>query len=218
MKHIVIYRPHGKLIMETKYYGPFESWEDADDFLGTLPAIGYQFTQEEIDLIATDPDTLTPEMRRQRGYALRRKILQNPDSPTARQLEALRLATERGEITPQLPNKSGDSGLVLHARTPSPAPPEAKAPAPKTSPRRVIMSVILSALSCLMGSRSPLGAKGSRFPPACHAPKPGAGKPAPSLSASGTKRNLPPPPRAKGFPSPPTVPAPPVARRSAWAG
>ena len=25
MKHIVIYRPHGKLIMETKYYGPFES-------------------------------------------------------------------------------------------------------------------------------------------------------------------------------------------------
>ena len=49
MKHIVIYRPHGKLIMETKYYGPFESWEDADDFLCTLPAIGYQFTQEEID-------------------------------------------------------------------------------------------------------------------------------------------------------------------------
>lgn len=96
------------------------------------PAPEPPLTQEELDLLAADPATLTLEMRRKRGYALRRKILQNPDSPTARQLEALRLATERGEITPQLPNKSGDSGLVLHARTPSPAPPEAKAPAPKT--------------------------------------------------------------------------------------
>lgn len=96
------------------------------------PAPEPPLTQEELDLLAADPATLTPELRRKRGYAVRRKIMQNPDSPTARQLEALRLATERGEITPQLPNKSGDSGLVLHARTPSPAPPEAKAPAPKT--------------------------------------------------------------------------------------
>jgi len=49
MKHIVIYRPHGKPQMETKYYGPFEDYIEADDFLCTLPAIGYQFTQEEHD-------------------------------------------------------------------------------------------------------------------------------------------------------------------------
>lgn len=49
MKHIVIYRPHGKLNIETKFYGPFDDYDAAYDFLCTLPAIGYQFTQEEID-------------------------------------------------------------------------------------------------------------------------------------------------------------------------
>lgn len=101
------------------------------------PAKEPPLTQEEIDLIATDPDTLTPEMRRQRGYALRRKILQNPDSPTARQLEALRLAYESGELQAQLPEKSS-SGITLRARQPEPAtttppattPPATPAPAP----------------------------------------------------------------------------------------
>lgn len=37
---IVIYRPHGQLNCETKYYGPFDCYEDADTALCELPAIG----------------------------------------------------------------------------------------------------------------------------------------------------------------------------------
>lgn len=70
-------------------------------------------TQAEIDLIDADPATLTPERRRDRAYALRRKIMQNPDSPTARHLEEIRLAVESGELKPQLPRRS--PGLTLSA-------------------------------------------------------------------------------------------------------
>ncbi|MBK7826099.1 hypothetical protein [Nannocystis sp.] len=100
------------------------------------PAKEPPLTQEEIDLIAADPATLTPDMRRQRAFALRRKILQNPDSPTARQLEALRLAYERGELQPQLPDssKSADTGLTLHARTPASTPAPTPTPTPATTP------------------------------------------------------------------------------------
>ena len=45
--HIVIYRPHGKLNHETKYYGPYPDYLDAEDALGLLPPIGYQITEEE---------------------------------------------------------------------------------------------------------------------------------------------------------------------------
>ncbi len=91
------------------------------------PAKEPPLTQEELDLIAADPAALTPELRRKRAFALRRKILQNPDSPTARQLEALRLAFERGELQPQLPDRpTSDAGITLHARpaAPGPATPE----------------------------------------------------------------------------------------------
>jgi hypothetical protein len=103
------------------------------------PAKEPPLTQEEIDLLAADPTTLTPEQRRKRAFALRRKILQNPDSPTARQLEALRIAYERGELQPVLPDKSGDKkgdgGLVLQARpTPDPKPDTSKPAAPDTKP------------------------------------------------------------------------------------
>jgi hypothetical protein len=80
-------------------------------------------TQEELDLIAADPATLTPERRRARAFALRKKIMQNPDSPAARNLEEIRRSVERGEVVPQLPNQ----GLVLSA--PSHAPKTAPAPA-----------------------------------------------------------------------------------------
>jgi hypothetical protein len=93
---------------------------------GPAPAPEPPLTQEEIDLIAADPATLSPEMRRKRAFALRRKILQNPDSPMARQLEAMRLAAERGELQPHLPDKMSDGkGVTLHAPNPG-------APAPKT--------------------------------------------------------------------------------------
>jgi hypothetical protein len=105
------------------------------------PAKEPPLTQEEIDLLAADPATLTPELRRKRAFALRRKILQNPDSPTARQLEALRLAYERGELQPQLPDSSGgkktDNGLVLQARpTPKPATEPAPTEPAKTEPAK----------------------------------------------------------------------------------
>lgn len=77
-------------------------------------------TQEELDLIAADPATLTPEKRRARAFALRRKCLQNPEGACARQLEEVRSAVESGALVPQLPEqttptKSGD--LVLTAPT-----------------------------------------------------------------------------------------------------
>lgn len=103
------------------------------------PAKEPPLTQEELDLLAADPATLTPELRRKRAFALRRKILQNPDSPTARQLEALRLAYEKGDLQPQLPDapKTSDSGIILKARpattTPGPAT-SAPTSAPTTAP------------------------------------------------------------------------------------
>lgn len=55
-------------------------------------------SEEDLRLLAADPATLTPEERRKRAYALRRKIMQNPDSPSARMLEDLRRAHEAGEL------------------------------------------------------------------------------------------------------------------------
>ena len=114
------------------------------DAIGPAPAKEPPLTQEEIDLIAADPATLSPEMRRKRGYALRRKIMQNPNSPSARQLEALRIAAEKGELQPHLPDrKSDDKGVTLHARNPGPAAtPDASAtpgtpePAPAKTPAK----------------------------------------------------------------------------------
>ena len=42
-----------------------------------------ELSEEDLRLLAADPATLTPEERRKRAYALRRKIMQNPDSPAA---------------------------------------------------------------------------------------------------------------------------------------
>lgn len=72
-------------------------------------------TQEELDLIAADPATLTPSQRRDRAFALRKKIMQNPDSPAAQSLEKLRMQIESGEVRPQLP----DRGITFHAKMPA---------------------------------------------------------------------------------------------------
>ena len=85
-------------------------------------------TQEELDLIAADPAALTPELRRKRAFALRKKILQDPDSPSARQLEALRGQVERGEIVPQLPARAAP--LPAGHPASSIPEPEPHAPAP----------------------------------------------------------------------------------------
>lgn len=92
-------------------------------------------TPEEIELIESDPKTLTPELNRKRAHALRRKIMQTPDSPQAKQLEQIRRDVESGALVPQVVPKAGDTSppatkeLVLKARPPTePAPTPEKAP------------------------------------------------------------------------------------------
>lgn len=55
-------------------------------------------SEEDLALLAADPETLSPDERRKRAYALRRKIMQNPDSPAARMLQDLQEAHRSGEI------------------------------------------------------------------------------------------------------------------------
>jgi hypothetical protein len=62
-------------------------------------------TDEDKRLIAADPKSLTPEERRERAYALRRKVMQNPDSPTARALRDMEEAVRNGEVQPQVGKK-----------------------------------------------------------------------------------------------------------------
>lgn len=39
-KYLVVYREHGQLNCQTRFFGPFEQPWDAQEFLATLPAIG----------------------------------------------------------------------------------------------------------------------------------------------------------------------------------
>jgi hypothetical protein len=43
-QYIVVYRPHGRLMIETEFFGPFSAWIEAEDFADTLPALGYHDT------------------------------------------------------------------------------------------------------------------------------------------------------------------------------
>ncbi len=61
-------------------------------------------TEEDKRLIAADTQTLSPEENRKRAHALRKKIMQNPDSPAAQALEDARAAALAGEVSP-LPAK-----------------------------------------------------------------------------------------------------------------
>lgn len=47
--HIVVYRPHNELNINTTFYGPFESWSQADDALCSLPALGIHTPAEDLD-------------------------------------------------------------------------------------------------------------------------------------------------------------------------
>jgi hypothetical protein len=74
------------------------------------PADPNALTPEEEALIAQKPADLTPEQRVKRAHALRKKIMQNPDSEAAKALEDARRAAEAGEIN--IPGKP-DNGLVI---------------------------------------------------------------------------------------------------------
>lgn len=64
-------------------------------------------------------DLTTTEARRQRGYARRKLVMNNPDSPTARVLTDLTEAAKNGEIAPPSFEQVGgnastkDSGIVF---------------------------------------------------------------------------------------------------------
>lgn len=102
---------------------------DAEAEPGKIPVL----TAEDERLIAADPKTLTVEERRKRAYAMRRKIMQNPDSETAKMLEDLRRAAENGEIQP------GVGGTpTFHTRTAPDAAPAGGSPpagAPDPAPK-----------------------------------------------------------------------------------
>ena len=88
-------------------------------------------TAEEQRLIDADPKDLTQEERRKRAFALRKKIMQNPDSPAAQQLESIRKGVESGEIVPQLPPTHPPIRESLpdgSAPKTEPAPSDSKAP------------------------------------------------------------------------------------------
>jgi hypothetical protein len=73
-----------------------------------------ELSAEELELLDADPKTLTPEQNRKRAYALRKKVLQNPDSPQAQALEEARAAALAGELTPEQANPDGKKeGVVI---------------------------------------------------------------------------------------------------------
>ncbi|MFO7562306.1 MAG: hypothetical protein R6X02_06655 [Enhygromyxa sp.] len=76
-----------------------------------------QLSPEELELIAADPKDLSPEQRRKRAFALRKQIMQDPDSPQAQALEEARAAVLNGELPPEHVNPEGaaknDPGLVI---------------------------------------------------------------------------------------------------------
>jgi hypothetical protein len=76
------------------------------------PADPNSLSAEELELIAADPKSLTPEQNRKRGFALRKQIMAKPDSPAAKSLEEAREAVLNGEL--QLPGEEKkDPGLVI---------------------------------------------------------------------------------------------------------
>lgn len=101
-------------------------------------------TPEELELIEKDPKDLTPELRRKRAFALRKKIMQNPDSPQARELWRLQKAVESGELQVPSQDQLRAQSRTLHANPPKEPAQEAKEapgeaptePTPPPSPER----------------------------------------------------------------------------------
>ncbi len=85
----------------------------------SLPPAAGPLTEEEQRLIDTDPKELSKEDRRKRAFALRKKIMQNPDSPQARELERIRKAVEAGEVTPTIAGHPPVSGGQLQFKAPN---------------------------------------------------------------------------------------------------
>ena len=96
--------------------------EPAEDATPKPPPL----SEEDKRLIAADPKDLTPEMRRKRAYALRRKAMQNPNSPLARTLNDLQKAYEDGEIDP---NKKATPTFTVDGKPPTSGNAKSQGPA-----------------------------------------------------------------------------------------
>jgi hypothetical protein len=67
-------------------------------------------TDEEKRILAADPDTLTPEERKQLPHLRRKKILQNPESDSAKSLQRSAAAYSAGELpAPAVPEAAASS-------------------------------------------------------------------------------------------------------------
>lgn len=62
-------------------------------------------TEEEQALVDADPATLSPEQKKARAYALRKKILQDPNSPQAQALKEAANQIVSGQVEPNLDYK-----------------------------------------------------------------------------------------------------------------
>jgi hypothetical protein len=124
------------LVACSKEVAPQSAAKDAPAKTEPAPAVAEpdkpaipELTEEDKRLIAADPKTLSPDERRKRAYALRRKIMQNPDSESAKMLEELRRAAEAGEIQPPgtlhleqrtAPTKSADAPPTDESKSKAP--------------------------------------------------------------------------------------------------
>lgn len=81
-----------------------------------------ELSAEELELIAADSKSLTPEQNRKRAFALRKQIMQNPDSPQAKALEDARASALEGQLTLEqvkpdanapAPAPAPDPGLII---------------------------------------------------------------------------------------------------------
>lgn len=104
---------------------------DAKTPTAAAPAIP-ELTDEDRRLIAADPKDLSPDDRRKRAQALRRKIMQNPDSPAARTLEDLRKAADEGLIQPPGGSPHFEVQRTADGRPPSAPPAGTRTDAPPT--------------------------------------------------------------------------------------
>lgn len=77
------------------------------------PKEKYKLSAEEEALLLRDPKELTRDENRKRGQALRKKIMQNPDSDAAKALEEARQAALAGQLDPNIEKK--EPGIVIEA-------------------------------------------------------------------------------------------------------
>jgi hypothetical protein len=78
-------------------------------------------TDEEKRLIAADPKDLSKDERRKRAFALRKKIMQNPDSEQAQTILQGAEAMRRGDVEPPFPidgpateDTDPDKGMMVY--------------------------------------------------------------------------------------------------------